>query len=104
MTKAAKITPNGASATPGMVNFITQKDLVQISIGFGLATFIGVSFAQGSSGGLLNPALALSHFLLGKIGLLRAILYTGVQCLGAIGNFTHSKSFKKIDIFNGDDC
>eukprot|EP00095_Tigriopus_kingsejongensis_P010437 snap_masked-scaffold294_size218657-processed-gene-1.4 protein:Tk10437 transcript:snap_masked-scaffold294_size218657-processed-gene-1.4-mRNA-1 annotation:"Aquaporin AQPAe.a " len=67
------------------LNFVTSTDLVQVSLAFGLVAFGCVQWALSVSGGHINPAVTAGNFLAGRIGLLRAILYIGVQCVGAIG-------------------
>ena len=60
-------------------------DIVQISLAFGLAVFVGVHLAGPVSGGYLNPALALGSLVTGQIGLFRVLLFIISQLIGAIG-------------------
>ena len=60
-------------------------DIVQISLAFGLAVFVGVHLAGPVSGGYLNPALALGSLVAGQIGLFRVFLFIISQLIGAIG-------------------
>ena len=60
-------------------------DIVQISLAFGLAVFVGVHLAGPVSGGYLNPALALGSMVAGHLSLFRALLFVICQLIGAIG-------------------
>ena len=60
-------------------------DIVQISLAFGLAVFVGVHLAGPVSGGYLNPALALGSMVAGHLSLFRALLFIICQLIGAIG-------------------
>ena len=61
--------------------------MVQISLAFGFAVFVGVHICGPVSGGYLNPALTFGSLVSGRIGLVRAILFVICQVLGAIGKF-----------------
>ena len=59
--------------------------MLQISLAFGLAVFIGVHLTSSISGGNLNPAVTFGLFLTGRIGLFKLVFYIIAQCLGGIG-------------------
>ena len=59
--------------------------MLQISLAFGLAVFIGVHLTSSLSGGNLNPAVTFGLFLTGRIGLFKLVFYIIAQCLGGIG-------------------
>ena len=74
-------------------------DIVQISLAFGLAVFVGVHLAGPVSGGYLNPALALGSLVAGQIGLFRVLLFIISQLIGAIGKKL-KKKFKNLFFLN----
>ena len=67
--------------------------MLQISLAFGLAVFIGVHLTSSLSGGNLNPAVTFGLFLTGRIGLFKLVFYVIAQCLGGIGTLLCKKQF-----------
>ena len=67
--------------------------MLQISLAFGLAVFIGVHLTSSLSGGNLNPAVTFGLFLTGRIGLFKLVFYIFAQCLGGIGTLLCKKQF-----------
>lgn len=67
------------------INMATNTDLVQISLAFGMAVFVGVQLAGPVSGGHLNPAVTFGCFLSRRMGLITSLLYITIQCVGATG-------------------
>ncbi|CAG9539368.1 unnamed protein product [Cercopithifilaria johnstoni] len=61
----------------------TSNSLIQINIGWGLATTLAVYVAWETSGGHVNPAITAALFILGKISLAHSLLYFVAQTLGA---------------------
>ena len=61
-------------------------DVVQISLAFGLAVFVGVQLTGPFSGGYLNPAVTLGGLIAGRISLIRTIIFMIFQMVGGIGS------------------
>jgi len=59
-------------------------DLVQISLAFGLSVATIVWSIAHVSGGHINPGVTIGFLVTRKISLVRAILYTAVQSVGAV--------------------
>lgn len=62
----------------------SNSDVVQISFAFGLAVFVSVHLTAPVTGGYLNPALALASLFLGRLSLVRTLLFIIFQCLGSV--------------------
>jgi aquaporin PIP len=63
--------------------FLQSTTLLNIALSFGLSLFACIYFAASFSGGHLNPAVTLAMFITKRISLVRAVVYTIVQCSGA---------------------
>jgi glycerol uptake facilitator-like aquaporin len=72
----------GSVLSPALAS---NENFVQISLSFGFAVFVGVQLAGPVSGGYLNPAVTFASLISGRLGLVRAVLFTLVQFLGAVG-------------------
>ena len=64
-----------------------QVDVVQISLAFGLAVFIGAEICGPISGGYMNPAVSLAGFVTGRLAFIKMIFFMFFQCIGAIGQY-----------------
>nr|CAX48970.1 aquaporin [Eisenia andrei] len=60
------------------------SDFVQISLAFGLSVATIVWSIAHVSGGHINPGVTIGFLVTRKISLIRAILYTAVQSVGAV--------------------
>nr|CAX48992.1 water-specific aquaporin [Lumbricus rubellus] len=60
------------------------SDFVQISLAFGLSVATIVWSIAHVSGGHINPGVTIGFLVTRKISLVRAILYTAVQSVGAV--------------------
>ncbi|GAV64683.1 MIP domain-containing protein, partial [Cephalotus follicularis] len=69
--------------------------ILGIAWSFGGMIFVLVYCTAGISGGHINPAVTFGLFLARKVSLVRAILYMGAQCLGAICGCGFVKAFQK---------
>jgi aquaporin Z len=66
-----------------------QLDLVGVALAHGLTLAIMVSITAHLSGGLVNPAVAVSLWVTGKLSSTRALAFTVAELLGAVvGAFT----------------
>jgi glycerol uptake facilitator protein len=63
-------------------------DWLTIAAGWGIAVYIGVFCASGSSEAHLNPAVSIAMVVAGKQGVMDAIGYIAAQMLGAMGGAT----------------
>ena len=59
--------------------------MVQISLAFGLAVFVGAQITGPISGGYMNPAVTLAGLIVGRLSLIRSIIFVLFQMVGAIG-------------------
>jgi glycerol uptake facilitator-like aquaporin len=73
----------GSVLSPALAS--NENNFVQISLAFGFAVFVGVQLAGPVSGGYLNPAVTFASLISGRLGLIRAVLFSLVQFLGALG-------------------
>ena len=64
---------------------LSENDVVQISLAFGLAVFVGVQINGPISGGYLNPAVTLAGLIAGRISMIRTIVFMIFQIIGGIG-------------------
>lgn len=58
-------------------------DIVLVALAFGLAVYAAVSAIGHISGGHINPAVTLGLAAVGRVKVIRAILYIIAQCAGA---------------------
>merc|ERR1712110_173059 len=73
----------GSALSPATSN--TQwPDVVQISLAFGLAVFVGAQITGPISGGYMNPAVTFAGFIVGRLSLIRSILFVIFQIIGGI--------------------
>ncbi|MCD7472732.1 Aquaporin PIP2-4 [Datura stramonium] len=68
--------------------------ILGIAWAFGGMIFILVYCTAGISGGHINPAVTFGLFMARKVSLVRAVLYTVAQCLGAICGVGFVKAFQ----------
>ncbi|GLT66834.1 hypothetical protein SLA2020_391800 [Shorea laevis] len=69
--------------------------ILGIAWAFGGMIFILVYCTAGISGGHINPAVTFGLFLARKVSLVRAVMYMGAQCLGAICGVALVRAFQK---------
>ena len=81
----AAVSNNQSSEAAGntKLKFIPH-DLVQISLAFGLSVATIVWSIAHVSGGHINPGVTIGFLVTRKISLVRALLYIGVQTVGAV--------------------
>jgi len=73
----------GSALSPATSN--TQwPDVVQISLAFGLAVFVGAQITGPISGGYMNPAVTFAGFIVGRLSLIRSIIFVIFQIIGGI--------------------
>jgi len=63
---------------------LSENDVVQISLAFGLAVAVGVQINGPISGGYLNPAVTLAGLVAGRLSLIRSMLFVIFQIIGGI--------------------
>ena len=63
-------------------------DVVQVSLAFGLAVFVGAQVCGPISGGYMNPAVVIGGLVARRLSVLRSILFVAFQIIGAIGLYT----------------
>merc|ERR1712002_998975 len=73
----------GSALSPGLRNDL-YPDVVQISLAFGLAVFVGAQITGPISGGYMNPAVTLAGLIVGRLSLIRSILFVLFQMVGGI--------------------
>jgi len=73
----------GSALSPGLSN-THYPDVVQISLAFGLAVFVGAQITGSISGGYMNPAVTLAGLIVGRLSLIRSILFVLFQIVGGI--------------------
>ncbi|KAL3531932.1 hypothetical protein ACH5RR_005453 [Cinchona calisaya] len=71
--------------------------ILGIAWAFGGMIFVLVYCTAGISGGHINPAVTFGLFWVRKVSLVRAIMYTVAQCLGAICGCGLVKAFQGAD-------
>lgn len=82
---AAKTAQDSQSAAQNdTVTTLAQQTIMFISAGFGLSLLVTAWVFYRITGGLFNPAVTLSLWLIGGLTALRAILLTGAQIAGGI--------------------
>lgn len=74
----------GAILTAGSQGFGDGGTLVMVALAHGLAIGLMIAAAGHISGGHYNPAVTISLFIGGKIGLMKSVAYIIVQLLGAV--------------------
>ncbi|GAA5876118.1 hypothetical protein JCM8547_002641 [Rhodosporidiobolus lusitaniae] len=83
-TNVANIPDTSVTGTTGAVAAPNTSNLLYISLSFGFSLAVTVWIFFRVSGGLFNPAVNLSRFLVGAVDPVRAALLTVSQLLGAI--------------------
>ncbi|XP_033229415.1 aquaporin isoform X2 [Belonocnema kinseyi] len=63
---------------------VVTGDVVAISLAFGIAVAAAVQAVGHVSGGHINPAVTVGMLAIGKVPVVRAVLYIISQCAGAI--------------------
>ncbi|KAL7288589.1 hypothetical protein TKK_0017326 [Trichogramma kaykai] len=77
----------------GLLNFFgcgsaITGNIVAVSLSFGLTVAAVIQAIGHVSGGHVNPAVTFGLLAIGKISVIRALLYVLVQCAGAIAGST----------------
>ena len=62
--------------------------MVQVSLAFGLAVFVGAQICGPISGGYMNPAVVIGGLVARRLSVIRSILFVAFQIIGAIGLYT----------------
>ena len=65
-----------------------EFDVVQVSLAFGLAVFVGAQVCGPISGGYMNPAVVIGGLVARRLSAIRSILFVAFQIIGAIGLYT----------------
>ena len=74
----------GSAIAPAKICAATGGSTVQIALGFGFSVASMVWATAHVSGGHINPAVSFGMLIARKISIVRFLLYTVVQCAGAI--------------------
>jgi len=61
-----------------------EFDVVQVSLAFGLAVFVGAQICGPISGGYMNPAVVIGGLVARRLSAIRSILFVAFQIIGAI--------------------
>jgi len=61
-----------------------EFDVVQVSLAFGLAVFVGAQVCGPISGGYMNPAVVIGGLVARRLSAIRSILFVAFQIIGAI--------------------
>merc|ERR1711971_928969 len=61
-----------------------EVDVVQVSLAFGLAVFVGAQVCGPISGGYMNPAVVIGGLVARRLSVIRSILFVAFQIIGAI--------------------
>merc|ERR1711971_1363649 len=61
-----------------------EFDVVQVSLAFGLAVFVGAQICGPISGGYMNPAVVIGGLVARRLSVIRSILFVAFQIIGAI--------------------
>jgi len=61
-----------------------EVDVVQVSLAFGLAVFVGAQICGPISGGYMNPAVVIGGLVARRLSIIKSILYVAFQIIGAI--------------------
>jgi len=61
-----------------------EVDVVQVSLAFGLAVFVGAQICGPISGGYMNPAVVIGGLVARRLSVIRSILFVAFQIIGAI--------------------
>jgi len=61
-----------------------EFDVVQVSLAFGLAVFVGAQVCGPISGGYMNPAVVIGGLVARRLSMIRSILFVAFQIIGAI--------------------
>ncbi|KAK0179508.1 hypothetical protein PV327_005253 [Microctonus hyperodae] len=72
---------------------VFKSNVVAVSLAFGTIAAGTIQTIGHVSGGHINPAVTVGMLVLGKISIIRAILYILVQCAGAIAGTTLIRVF-----------
>ena len=59
--------------------------MVQVSLAFGLAVFVGAQICGPISGGYMNPAVVIGGLVARRLSVIRSFLFVVFQIIGAIG-------------------
>ena len=83
-----RLNQNELSVTLSYSKSHQEFDVVQVSLAFGLAVFVGAQVCGPISGGYMNPAVVIGGLVARRLSVIRSILFVAFQIIGAIGLYT----------------